>query len=187
MASARYVALLRGINVGGKNPVPMAELRDVLTTAGLDAVQTYIQSGNVVFASGAPARTLEDEIEAALVDHFGVPVPVVVRSHRRLRAVVAAAPAGFGSEPDTYHSDVVFLKAPLTATRAMRVVELRDGVDRAWPGSGVVYFARLSARRSQSRMSRITSTPEYRQMTIRNWATTTRLLAMLDEAADRAG
>jgi uncharacterized protein (DUF1697 family) len=63
------------------------------------------------------------------------------------------------------------------------VVQLRDGVDEAWPGTGVVYFARLSARRTASRMGRIVGTPEYRSMTIRNWATTTKLLALLDEAS----
>jgi uncharacterized protein (DUF1697 family) len=63
----------------------------------------------------------------------------------------------------------------------MKVVDLRDGVDSAWAGRGVVYFQRLSARRTQSRMSKIVGTPEYSSMTIRNWRTTTKLLAMLDE------
>ena len=63
----------------------------------------------------------------------------------------------------------------------MRVVELRDGVDRAWPGTGVLYFQRLSARRTASRMGRIVGTPEYQRMTIRSWTTTTTLLALLDE------
>ena len=67
----------------------------------------------------------------------------------------------------------------------MGIVELRDGVDRAWPGSGVVYFERLSERRTQSRMSRIVSTPEYQLMTIRSWSTTTKLLDLLDQ--QRAG
>jgi uncharacterized protein (DUF1697 family) len=103
-----------------------------------------------------------------------------VRSHAQLRNIVARAPDGFGSEPDTYHSDVIFLKAGLSAQQAMRVVELRQGVDQAWPGTGVLYFARLSERRAQSRMSRIVGTPEYRLMTIRSWKTTTTLLSLFD-------
>ena len=63
----------------------------------------------------------------------------------------------------------------------MRVVELRDGVDQAWTGTGVLYFARLSERRTQSRMSSIVGTPEYKLMTIRSWNTTTKLLGLLDE------
>jgi uncharacterized protein (DUF1697 family) len=109
----------------------------------------------------------------------------VVRSHTQLQRVIEQAPEGFGAAPDTYHSDVVFLKGPLTSRQAMRVVEVRDGVDQAWPGRGVLYFARLSERRTQSRMNRIMGTPEYKQMTIRNWATTTKLLALLDERRTR--
>jgi uncharacterized protein (DUF1697 family) len=180
MGSTRYVALVRGINVGGRNAVAMAELRDVLSSS-LDAVDTYIQSGNVLFATEAPRATLEPLLEAEIERAFGIPTAVVVRSHRQLRAVVTRAPTGFGAAPETYHSDVVFLKAPLTAAQAMKVVEQREGVDQAWPGTGVVYFARLSTRRTQSRMSRIMSTPEYRRMTVRNWSTTTRLLDLLDQ------
>ncbi|HEX5613809.1 MAG TPA: DUF1697 domain-containing protein [Acidimicrobiia bacterium] len=180
MPTRQYVALLRGINVGGKNIVAMADLRATLEAAGYGAVRTYIQSGNVLFESDAPKASLEPDIEAVLERRFGVPLVVVVRSHRELRAVVEQAPAGFGTRPHEYHSDVVFLKAPLTSRAAMRVVQLRDGVDQAWPGTGVVYFARLSARRVQSKMSKIVGTPEYRLMTIRSWSTTTKLLALAD-------
>lgn len=180
MGSTRYVALVRGINVGGRNPVAMADLREALSSS-FDAVETYIQSGNVLFETEAPRATLEPLLEGCLADAFGIPTAVVVRSHRQLRAVVTKAPPGFGTAPETYHSDVVFLKAPLTAAGAMRVVERREGVDQAWPGTGVVYFARLSARRTQSRMSRIMGTPEYQRMTIRSWSTTTRLLELLDQ------
>ncbi len=177
----RYVALLRGINVGGKNLISMADLRAEMERAGYAAVQTYIQSGNVLFESEAPRDDLEASIESLLHERLETSVLVVVRSHRQLANVVAAAPEGFGTDRETYLSDVVFLKAPLTATQAMRVVSLRDGVDRAWAGTGVLYFQRLAERSSQSRLSRLVGTPQYQRMTIRNWSTTTKLLAMLDE------
>ena len=173
------MALLRGINVGGRNKIAMADLRVTFEAAGYEAVRTYINSGNVLFESHAPADSLEGDLEAMLARRFGYPLVVVVRSHLQLRKVVENAPEGFGAEPETYHSDVIFLKAPLSSQQAMRVVELREGVDQAWPGTGVLYFARLSERRVQSRMSRIVGTPEYAQMTIRNWKTTTTLLGLL--------
>ena len=176
-----YLALLRGVNVGGRNPVAMADLREALEAAGYGAVRTYIQSGNVLFESGAPPTSLEDDLEAVLERRFGLPLVVVVRSLRQLRSVVQKAPAGFGQEPATYHSDVIFLKSPLASRQAMRVVEQREGVDRAWPGSGVVYFARLSERRAQTRMGRMVGTPEYRQMTIRSWTTVTKLLGLFEQ------
>lgn len=178
--TTRHVALIRGINVGGRNPVPMAHLRAAFEAAGFDDVSTYIQSGNVLFGASGPVRSLEQRIETALEDRFGLSLVVVVRTHRQLRAVVVGAPEGFGAQPDTFHSDVVFLKAPLTSADAMGVVQRRAGVDEAWPGTGVIYFQRLSARRTQSRLSRIMGTPAYQQMTIRNWATTTKLLTLLD-------
>jgi uncharacterized protein (DUF1697 family) len=172
------VALLRGINVGGKNKVPMAQLRAAFQDAGHTAVFTYIQSGNVLFESDG--RVGEAAVEAFLERRFGIPLVVVLRTERQLRAVVEGAPEGFGQRPDEFHSDVVFLKAPLTSRQAMRVVEVREGVDSAWPGRGVVYFQRLSARRTASRMNRIVGTPEYQRMTIRSWRTTAKLLELLD-------
>jgi len=100
-------------------------------------------------------------------------------AHRQLRSIVAKAPDGF-ADPAHFHSDVLFLKAPLTPAQVLAVVKRRDGVDEAWAGTGVVYFRRLSERRTQSRMSTIVGTPEYQRLTIRSWSTTTKLLALLD-------
>ncbi len=179
VAGARYVALLRGINVGGKNIVRMADLRSAFEDAGCAAVSSYIQSGNVLFESETPKSKLEHNLEAMLETAFGLSLVVVVRSHRQLRTIVKEAPDGFGATPDVRHSDVIFLKSPLSSHQAMQAFELRAGVDEAWPGTGVIYFSRLSERLSHSRMGRIASTPQYQHMTIRNWRTTTKLLSLL--------
>lgn len=181
MATNRCVALLRGINVGGKNPVKMADLKACIEADGHTEVRTYIQSGNVLFTTDTPVKAIEERLEGVLEERFGIPLVVVVRTHRQLRAVVEDAPAGFGTEPDRYHSDAIFLRAPLTPAKAMKVVQLRDGVDQAWAGKGVLYFARLSEQRTKSKLNKIVGTPEYQQMTIRSWSTTTKLLALLDE------
>lgn len=159
----------------------MAELRQVFERGGFRDVATYIQSGNVMFVSGAPRDSLESSIEAVLDKELGLSLMVVVRSLIQLRNVVRESPDAFGERPEEYHSDVVFLKAPLTPARVMSIVAPRPGVDRVWPGTGVVYFQRLSAKRSQSRLSRLVSTPEYAHMTIRSWRTTTKLLGLLDK------
>lgn len=185
MGSTRYAALLRGINVGGRNKISMADLRAVFTDAGFVDVATYIQSGNVVFASDKPRGSLETDTETLLARRLESPPVVVVRSHRQLGNLVHDAPDDFTERADGYYRDVVFLKAPLTCDAAMRVVQLRDGVDDVWQGPGVLYFSRVSAERSKSRMSRIVGTPEYRLMTIRSWATTTKLLALLDTVRAR--
>jgi uncharacterized protein (DUF1697 family) len=103
MARARHVALLRGINVGGKNLVPMAALREAFVDAGFEDVSTYIASGNVLFSSTRPAAQLEREIEAAIETRFGRELVVVVRSQRQLRAVVDEAPKDFLALEGTHH------------------------------------------------------------------------------------
>ncbi len=176
-----HVVLVRGINVGGRNAVPMAALRSALETAGLRGVRTYIQSGNVLV--DAPGLTHE-EVGAVVVERlatdFAVDTVVVTVTADALRATVRNAPPEFGSAPHTYHSDVAFVRAGVTTATAVKAFAVRDGVDTLWEGDGVVYFQRLSAQRTKSRLSAVMASPVYRDITIRNWATTTRLAAMLD-------
>jgi uncharacterized protein (DUF1697 family) len=177
---ARYVALLRGINVGGNNVIRMADLRACLEADGFAEVRTYIQSGNVAFTASGSSAAITARLVRTLSSEFGYEATVAVRSARQFRAIVDAAPEGFGVDRERYRSDVIFLMPPLTSARAIADVPTREGVDRAWTGPGVLYFERLDARAAQSRLSKIVSLPIYRRLTIRNWATTCRLLEMLD-------
>lgn len=177
---ATYLLLLRGINVGGKNIIKMADLKACLESHGLTDVQTYIQSGNVLFRSPKAKTTLVGEIEVLLSKRFGYEATVVIISEAELRAVVKKAPKGFGSQPDTYHSDVLFLMPPLQAAKAKPHFQLREGVDQVWAGTGVVYFARLSAERTKSKLGKISELPIYKQLTIRSWQTVIKLVALLD-------
>ncbi len=174
----QYLALLRGINVGGKNLVKMAELRAAFERLDFDDVATYIQSGNVLFAAPRQRRDeLAARIEAQLSRSFGIDLKVVLLTESQLKRVVDSAPRGFGA--NTHLSDVIFLRKPLTVKKAIAVVETREGVDRAWRGPGVLYFSRLAAKASGSRLSRIAARPEYQNMTIRSWSTTTKLLGLM--------
>ncbi len=174
-----YLALLRGINVGGKNLVRMADLSAAFEEMGFGDVATYIQSGNVLFR--APRQRSEDlaaRIESQLSLSFGVKLKVVLLTGAQLKAVVADAPRGFGA--DTHKCDVIFLRKPLTVRRAFGLLETREGVDSAWAGKRVLYFSRLASKASGSRLSKVVALPEYQNMTIRSWSTTTKLLALMD-------
>jgi len=98
---------------------------------------------------------------------------------------VEHAPDGFGAHPARYRYDVIYLKPPLTAAVAMRAVFTREGVDQAYPGTGVLYFSRLISRASETQLSRLLSLPFYQSMTIRNWNTTTKLLHMMGVVTSR--
>lgn len=87
---------------------------------------------------------------------------------------------GFGADPAAYRFEVIFVRLPLTAATAMRNVPVDEGVDRAYTGSRVLYFSRLTSSASQSYVSHIVSMPMCRRMTIRNWNTTTKPLDLLD-------
>lgn len=83
-----YIALLRGINVGGHKKVPMAELRELLSNAGFKKVQTYIQSGNVILESSEDsAQNIEDIIQKAITTHFGFEVSVIVKKPKQLQRI----------------------------------------------------------------------------------------------------
>jgi uncharacterized protein (DUF1697 family) len=177
-----YVALLRGINVGGKNLIKMPELKACFEQEGFADVTTYIQSGNVLFATPESRNApLTDRIEEMLAESFDYIPTVVVRSRKQMRSIVDGVPVGFGSRPAEYRYDVFFLKEPLTAKRAIGQVPTNPAVDAAHTGIGVLYFSRPIAKATQSRLNRINSSPIYPSVTIRNWNTTTKLLSLMDE------
>jgi uncharacterized protein (DUF1697 family) len=182
-----YLILLRGINVGGKNTVPMAPLRELLEELGYADVSTYIASGNVILRSRRAPDRIKREVERALPRRFRLDselIAVRVLTHAELRAVVDSKPPGFGEEPGTYHSDAIFLIG-IDAATAMTVFDPHPEVDRVWPGKGVIYSQRRSAQRTKSRLNRIIATPLYTSMTIRSWSTTMALLERMDEGDDR--
>jgi uncharacterized protein (DUF1697 family) len=183
VAMTAYVALVRGINVGGKNLIRMPALAAQFERLGATNVRTYIQSGNVLFEAKETARTLTRRIEEGLAKAFAYDASVVLRTRKQVQSIVENAPAGFGADPARYRYDVIFLKEPLTAAAAMKSVRTREGVDAVHAGRGVLYFSRLVARASQSLLSRLVSMPVYQQMTIRNWNTTTKLLARMETTA----
>ena len=177
-----YVILLRGINVGGKNKIPMTELKLCLEERGFENVSTYINSGNVLLESNLSSEQITDQIEEMLPIKFSLDnslIKVLALSHDNLQAVIGHAPGGFGAEPSKYHSDVIFLMG-ITPEEAWPVFSPKEGVDRIWPGKGVIYSQRLSSLRVKSRLSKIIGTPAYKNMTIRSWSTTTKMLEILE-------
>ena len=179
----RYLVLLRGINVGGRNKVPMKDLRAHLEDLGYDGVSTYIASGNAFLASEEDAERVGGRIEESLVDRFALDdelIRVLVLDRSGLETVIADKPENFGEHPDTYHSDAVFLMG-IDAETALTAFNPREGVDAVWPGDGVIYSQRLSAERTKSRLSAIVASPLYKSMTIRSWNTTQKLWDLMQD------
>lgn len=176
-----YLLLLRGVNVGGKNKMPMAELKKCLEGLGYENVATFIASGNALLDTTESARKVQARVEPALIKGFKLDsdlIKVLVLTPTQLEVVIANRPKGFGGQPGKYHSDALFLMG-LTAAKVMPAFSPREGVDTVWPGKGVVYSQRLSAERTKSRLGKIMQTPFYKSMTIRSWRTTLKLAELL--------
>lgn len=177
-----YVVLLRGVNVGGKNKVSMAVLRECLEALGFSQVSTYIASGNVVLRADKKPAEIQKMVEATLVKNFTLDtklIKVLVVSRQQLQDIVDNRPKEFGGRPETYRSDVIFLMdIPLEA--AMETFHPREGVDKVWSGAGVVYSQRVIALATKSQLSKMMLSPLYKSMTIRNWNTTVKLLELVN-------
>ncbi len=173
------VALLRGINVGGKNRLPMADLRDIFEAAGCGAVRTYIQSGNAVFEAARDLAEAVPEIVAlAISERFGYETSVIVRSGEELRRIAASNP--FDTSGDPRFLLVAFLRDTPTADSVSRL-----DPDRSPPDEFVVRGRDIYLRYPNG-VARSKLTNEYLAAqlgtvsTMRNWRTVLRLLEMVD-------
>ncbi len=184
-----HIALLRGINVGGRNKVAMADLRDIVASLGHADVATYIQSGNVVFTSDeADTARLAAGLEKAIADRLGVAPGVVVLTREELAQVARDNP--YASEPNPKFVHVIFLPEDPEPGMAASLAQAqqqaagkgsRDTVAligravflRTPDGFGTSELAKLLGRAGGPMSARGAGTA-------RNWATVTKLLALCD-------
>ena len=172
----RYVALLRGINVGGNKKVPMGDLRALMVELGHEEVQTYLQSGNVVFSSTRRgAAKLAAEIETAVHETVGVECRVLVRTLDEVRRAVEANPLP-EAEGDPSHFHLVFLDARPTPDKIAALTAEDWGSDVLEFGDGVLYvWYRDGLHRSK--LATVLDRRLGVATTARNWNTVTKLLA----------
>ena len=175
-----YVALLRAVNVGGTNRVPMAELRTALGARGFEGVSTILASGNVLLRSAEPERVVVEQVGDTIEEAFGVRVPVVVRSGAELASVVGRNPflaAAADRDPATLH--VAFLAEQPSAAAAATLDPDRSPPD-AFAVDGREVF--LSYPKGAGRSCLTLDYLERRlgvMGTARNWRTVERLAALL--------
>lgn len=180
----KYVALLRGVNVGGKNKIAMSDLKVCLEKLDFTEVSTLLNSGNAVFTSAEDdSKKLAAQIEKALIDNFHFDselIRVLVLSQPQLRSVIESAPQGFGTKPELYHSDVAFLIEG-DADEVAREFSCNPIVDTMWVGQGAVFYQRLSTQLTKSRIGKIIGKPIYKLLTIRTWNTVNKLYIRMNQ------
>lgn len=177
-----YVALLRGINVGGNNKIEMARLKATFERAGMSRVSTYINSGNVIFSSRATdTARLERRLERAIRDDFGLTIPVLLRSAKNIIAAADALPDEWANDRDT-KCDVLFLGRELDSPGILDRLTVKPGIDKALYVPGAVLWRVAKPDATRSGLMRIAGTEMYRQMTIRNCNTLRKLASMIRDA-----
>ena len=177
----RYIALLRGINVGGKNPVPMAELKTVCESAGMSDVRTYINSGNVVF-SAVDSDPSEHgmQLGRAIEAHFGFTVAVLVLDLPKMRRIVGTLPPDWVND-QAMRCDVMFLWPAVDAPQALESIEIRPGIEDLVYTPGALIWRVDRSNVTKSRVPRIIGTPLYQQLTGRNCNTARKLLELMEQ------
>lgn len=119
----RYIALLRGVNISGKNKVPMAELKKCFEALGFMEVKTWLNSGNVIFSCDeADAAALTDKIERMIQCEFGLNIPVFVISQEELADILRQAPDWWGTENKEIYDNLIFIMPPAAFTDVYREI-----------------------------------------------------------------
>ena len=174
----RWVALLRAVNLGARNKVPMAELRTQLEAAGYGSVRTYIASGNVILDAPGSRAAVARGLEQHIADEFGVDTTAIIRKPDELAAVVEAHPFG----ADTSLSHVVFLARKPGAAAAKRLAAADHSPDQAVLVGMDVYLhypaGVQGSRLSAARLERLLEV----RATHRNWRTVAKLAELASEA-----
>lgn len=180
LSDVTYVALLRGINVGGKNKIDMKQLKAVFEHAGMTSVRTYINSGNVIFGTTLRGRAqLEQRLEKAIARRFGFKVDVLLRDLRTMRALVKAIPRGWTDDATT-RCYVMFLWDDVARPSVLKQVTFKPEMeDVCYVAEAIVW--RVDRKNiTRSGMTKLVRAPLYKQMTIRNVNTTRKLLQLME-------
>jgi uncharacterized protein (DUF1697 family) len=175
----KYIALLRGINVGGNNKVSMAELKQCFESLGFENVQTYINSGNVIFDEPeTDIASLVETCERAIEKSFGFHVICSVISSTDLHQAVSNAPEWWGIENDDKHN-AIFVIPPVTTAEIMeKVGEAKPEYEKIASYGQVIFWSAQLKTFSRTRYSKIVGTSMYKSVTIRNANTTKKLVEL---------
>ena len=181
--SERYLALLRGINVGGNNIIAKDDLRRCFEDLGFTNVRTYIQSGNIVFRADEEGQTqqLTVRVEAGLSERFSYAARAVVLSYADYRALLDAAPPTWGEDPAYRHNALFTLAGTTPAAVLASIPPIKEELEEVAAGPGVVFWSAEKTRVTRSAFVKLPAHPIYQQVTIRNHNTVRRLAALLEE------
>jgi uncharacterized protein (DUF1697 family) len=179
-----FVALLRGVNVGGKNMLGMRPLKASFERMGFREVTTYINSGNVVFKTKeGDARKLESRIERMLSREYRLECKVVVRSFSEMARLVEGLPEGWGGDP-RWKYNVIFLRRSIDSEDILSGLQPRRGIEQVAYRQGALLWSVLAGDAARTAMVRLPGQKVYQEMTVRNLNTTRKLYELMKRMAE---
>ncbi|CAN5274927.1 DUF1697 domain-containing protein [soil metagenome] len=175
-----YVALLRGINVGGKNKVAMSSLKQTFENAGMTDVVTYINSGNVVFKSKSRNKAeVEHKLEAAIKNDLNLAIRVLLRDLAAMRRLIKALPANWTNDANM-RCDVLFLWKEHDKTSVVKTLPIRPEIEDVVYVPGTIIWRVDRSNQTKSGLPRIIGSEFYKSVTIRNSNTVRKLVELME-------
>lgn len=177
-----YVALLRGINVGGNNKVEMKKLKSTFESLGFQNVQTYINTGNIIFTdtTHSPA-TIVSLLEKAITKDFGLEIRVLLCDLKSIQKIISKLPESWVNDKDM-KCDVMFLWEEVDSPKILSELTIKDGIDEVHYVSGAIIWKVNRKDVTKSGMVKLVGTKTYKLMTIRNCNTVRKLAKLMEDS-----
>jgi len=177
---AKYVVLLRGINVGGNNKIEMAKLKSCFESLGYTNVITYINSGNVIFDSReTDTEKMTDKVELLISKVFKLKIPVIVRRHNNIKKICKKIPTNWVNDKE-YKTDVMFLWEDFANRDTLKQIATNPKVDTLLYIDDAIVWHLKKKNYSKSKMNDIIGTDIYKNMTVRNVNTVRKLNILMN-------
>lgn len=163
----KYIALLRGINVGKTKRIDMKQLKSIFENIGYTAVSTYINSGNVFFESSKDIKSINGEIASTFFENFGYPISVLIMTSKDLKSIVKEIPLNWLND-DIQRTDVAFLFTEIDSDSVIDDLPLRKEFIDVRYVKGAIFWNVTRENYNKSHLNKLISHQLYQHMTIRN-------------------
>lgn len=177
----KFVAFLRGINVGGNALIKMSSLKAAVENSGFKNVSTYIASGNVLFESDEPADAIRDRLEKDLSKTFGIDLRIVIRSQQQLEHTLLNVPPEWDKSKDL-RCYMAFVREPTAAEDVLKEIQLKEEVDSVKVGPGVLYLTTKLEGIVKSGFNKLATKKLCKEITIRTHNTSKKMVALMKKS-----
>ena len=179
-----FVALLRGVNVGGNNMISMSALKNSFEAMGFPHVSTYINSGNIIFTTKEnDARKLEKKIEEMLSKEYQLDSRVVLRSLPEMEKLVQSLPRTWTGDPN-WRYNVIFLRHTIDSEKILDELVVKDDIEEVLYSPGALLWSARVSDLTRTQMVKLSSRKMYQDITVRNLNTTRKLSELMKKVAE---